>query len=59
MKVAQNRNLKLNELTKQQVHQMSLATLRSNLELSSAGEKSSADNVLDILQYCSVKPISG
>jgi putative transposase len=49
MKVAQNRNLKLNELTKQQVHQMSLATLRSNLELSSAGEKSSADNVLDIL----------
>lgn len=49
MKVAQNRNLKLNALTKQQVHQMALATLKSNLKLSSAGDKSSADNVLDIL----------
>jgi hypothetical protein len=49
MKVAQNRKLKLNELTAQQVHQMALETLKSNLELSSAGEKSSADNVLDIL----------
>ena len=49
MRVARNRNLKLNELTKQQVHQMALETLKSNLKLSSAGDKSSADNVLDIL----------
>jgi hypothetical protein len=49
MKVPQNRNHPLNELTQQQVHQMALETLKSHLDLSSRGNQSSADNVLDIL----------
>jgi hypothetical protein len=39
MKVPQNRNLKLNELTKHQVHRMALETLKNNLALLSAGDK--------------------
>ncbi|MGB8698783.1 MAG: hypothetical protein WCD18_05140 [Thermosynechococcaceae cyanobacterium] len=49
MKTAQNRNLKVQELTQQQVHQMSLETLKRHLDLSSYGTKSSGENVLDIL----------
>jgi hypothetical protein len=49
MKVPQNRNHQLNELTQQQVHQMALETLKNHLDLSSRGEQSSADNVLDVL----------
>ncbi len=49
MKVPQNRNLKLNELTKHQVYRMALETLKNNLALLSAGDKSSEENVLDIL----------
>jgi putative transposase len=49
MKVPQHQNLKLNELTKQQVHRMALETLKNNLDLLSAGDQSSEENVLDIL----------
>ena len=49
MKTLQNRNIKISKLTQQQVHQMALETLKSNLDLSSTGEKSSAENVLNLL----------
>jgi putative transposase len=49
MKTLQNRNIKISELTQQQVHQMALETLKNNLNLSSTGEKSSEENVLNIL----------
>ena len=49
MKYPKNRNLKLNELTQQQVHHMALETLKINLELLGTGDKSSEENVLDII----------
>jgi putative transposase len=49
MKTPQNRNLKIKELTQQQVHQMALETLKNHLDLSRYRNQSSAENVLDIL----------
>lgn len=49
MPPGRSRNLKLEQLTKKQVHAMALENLKQHLQLKASGEKSSPERVVDVL----------
>ena len=58
MKSPRNRSTKLAKLTKSKVHRMALDRVMEHLELSSAGDQSSPDKIIDVLLSASANRTS-